>query len=144
MSKILSIEIHDEKRQGFSVLIRTDIGDIGWWYDDHQSCCEDFGITMSQPLSWLIGRKFISISLDDLTNHETEYYNEYSNRAILTLKLESEDIENLPQIDNLVKSKIREYLWDTWTIEFYNNHNGYYSHNLDVKIDGRTKWNLSL
>ena len=33
---------------------------------------------------------------------------------------------------------------NTWTIEFYNYHNGYYSHNLDVKIDGVTKWNLSL
>jgi hypothetical protein len=76
-------------------------------------------------------------------NKDTDY-GDYNNRAILTLKLEREDIENLPQIDNLVKSKIREYLWDTWTIEFYNNHNGYYSHNLDIKIDGRTKWNLSL
>ena len=142
MSKILSIDINDTRKEGYNVVIITDIGNIEWWYDDDQNCCEDFGIDMSQSLSWLIGRKFISISLVDL-NKDTDY-GDYNNRAILTLKLEREDIENLPQIDNLVKSKIREYLWDTWTIEFYNNHNGYYSHNLDIKIDGRTKWYLSL
>lgn len=46
----------------------------------------------------------------------------YNLNAILTLRLEDGD----------------------WTANFYNRHNGYYAHNLDIIIDGKTKWNISL
>jgi hypothetical protein len=146
MSTIISVD-----GDGFWATIKTEIGEIEWSYESSSKCCERFGTTMSQPLSFLTNRKFINISFDD------------SNRgsATLTLKLEKEEDEELyfpreklyefleTNKDNMISTKNLINFCDsldsnTWTIEFYNYHNGYYSHNLDVKIDGLTKWNLSL
>lgn len=141
MSRILSIDGED----GFSVCIKTDIGEIRWNYESTSRCCERFGVEMSQPLSWLIDRKFENISLDV----------EEGNRAILTLKLEELGTVNIrEQLKSFLDERkevspkdlnqFADLTDNKWTIEFYNYHNGYYSHNLDVVIDGTRKWNLSL
>ena len=142
MATIISVD-----GDGFWGTIKTEIGEIEWSYESSSKCCEQFGTNMSQPLSCLTNRKFVNISLDD---------NGCS--ATLKLTLEKED-EYFPReklcefLDknpyNLISTKNLVDFCDsldsgTWTIEFYNYHNGYYSHNLDVKIDGVTKWNLSL
>jgi hypothetical protein len=154
MSEIISA---DSDRDGFWGRIRTEIFEIEWSYESYQQCCESFGTIMSQPISWLNDRKFTNISLDTNTGYE-------SNSAILTVKLETDEelnkdklqesiCEFLDKYGNMIpKDDFKEDLikfcenlfCDTWTIEFYNRHNGYYTHNLDVKIDGQTKWNLSL
>lgn len=121
MSVIQSANSSDE---GFTVVIKTDIGEISWIYDKENKCCEAFGVKMSRPLSWLIGRKFENVSLENGNNNSEE------NNAILTLKMQTD--EAVPDTD------------DKWTIEFYNYHNGYYCHDLTVSIDGKPKWNLSL
>jgi len=146
MSKILSVDGDDD---GFYGRITTDIGEIQWSFDSDSKCCERFGTEMSQPLSWLVNRKFINVDLKE-ENHS---------RAILTLKLEDEspyDIredleafisekESGEEITTADLTKFMASFTDCeWTIEFYNNHNGYYPHNLDVTIDGTPKWNLAL
>lgn len=151
MSKILSVDGDDN---GFYGSIKTDIGEIQWCFDSNSKCCERFGTEMSQPLSWLINRKFINVDLKE----------EGYNRAILTLKLEDEspyDKEDIREdleafmneksekgrgeITTADLTKFMTSLTDSeWTIEFYNHHNGYYPHNLDVTIDGTPKWNLAL
>jgi hypothetical protein len=141
MSTILSVD-----GDGFWGSIKTEMGEIEWSYESSSKCCETFGTNMSHPLSYLTNRKFINISFDD---------NGFS--AILKLKLEEEEDfprEKLYEFldtnqDNMISTRAFKSFCDsidsnTWTIEFYNHHNGYYSHNLDVKIDGVTKWNLSL
>ena len=150
MSTIISV---DGDGNGFWASIKTEIGEIEWSYESSSKCCESFGTNMSQPLSYLTNRKFINVSFDDNSN---------GGSATLTLKLEKEKEdeelyfprEKLYEFldtnkDNIISTKNLINFCDcldsnTWTIEFYNNHNGYYSHNLDVKIDGLTKWNLSL
>lgn len=144
MSTIISVD-----GDGFWGSIKTEIGEIEWSYESSSKCCEQFGTNMSQPLSYLTNRKFVNISLDD-------------NGRSATLKLileQEEDEEYFPReklyefldtnTNDMISTKNLINFCDslnsnTWTIEFYNYHNGYYSHNLDVKIDGVTKWNLSL
>ena len=141
MARIISVD-----GDGFWGTIKTEIGEIEWSYESSSKCCEQFGTNMSQPLSYLTNRKFVNISLDD-------------NGCSATLKLTFEKEEEFPReklyefldtnTNDMISTKNLVDFCDsldsnTWTIEFYNYHNGYYSHNLDVKIDGVIKWNLSL
>lgn len=149
MSTIISV---DGDGDGFWGSIKTEIGEIEWSYESQSKCCERFGTIMSQPLSYLTNRKFINISFDDSN----------CGSATLKLKLEKEEDEvlyfpreklyeflNANKDNNIISKQNLINFCDsldnnTWTIEFHNYHNGYYSHNLDIKIDGVTKWNLSL
>lgn len=129
MSEILSVE---DGSNGFYVLIETDMCSIEWRYESAPKCCEKFGIKMSKPTNWLIGKKFKNVTFCDTT---------------LTIHLEETDLrqylKDLLQRDNEITEKDLTNL-DEWTIEFYNKHNGYYCHNLDILIDGKIKWNVSI
>lgn len=121
MSTILFVQISLEERNDiFDATIKTDIGEIRWTFESDRSCCECFGVELSQPLASLVGKKLINIDFNDVSEKDDSWT--YTNTGILTIKLEDGD----------------------WTARFYNIHNGYYAHNLDIIIDGKTKWNISL
>lgn len=129
MSEIISVE---DDSKGFYVSIKTDMCTIEWRYESGSKCCERFGVKMSHPTEWLIGKKFKNVTFDDST---------------LVIHLEMDDLRQYLQ--DLLQSghKITEENltnFDKWTIEFYNHHNGYYCHNLDIFIDEKLVWNLSL
>ena len=117
MSKIYSV-----KGDLFEGTIKTDVGEISWKYDREGQCCENYGVDVSNnDFSWLEGKKMINFDLQE--SFKDLQYGDSDNHAILKLQLENNEV---------------------WTIDFSNCHNGYYSHNLDIFVDGQIKWNLAL
>lgn len=123
MSTILRYEIHNEKADTiFSATIYTDIGEIKWVFESDSNCCEEFSIILDTTLSDLIGKQFVNVDLETECT-EKDDFSKSTKSAILILKLNEDKI---------------------WKARFFNYHNGYYSHNLDIFIDGKIKWNVAL
>lgn len=107
----------------FKGLIITTKHKIEYSYDDEQDCCENFDVwSVPENLS-LIGR---SLNFDkmDLMLIEEECDDNLLEKTVYALVF---------PLDH--KEELRIY--------FSNRHNGCYAHNLDVKINGKLKWNVA-
>lgn len=140
MSTILNV---DADPKGFWGVIETDMCYFSWKYDSELKCCEDFGVQIDYPLSELEGKKFRNLDFD-------------SSSATLTIYLDNDEDDNDDVMDlvkelvdnkrSITRKELSESIKavNSVTIRFYNEHNGYYCHNLDILVDGSLKWNLAL
>lgn len=121
MSTVLSVQ-----GTNFHGTIETKIGTIEYKYDDHGSCCEQFDAFMDVPLEYLVGKEIVKF---DLIAPFKEYH----------------DPRNYSENETYA-CKFIIYLEDgtTWDIVFVNSHNGYYSHEVEIIVDGKCKFRYSL
>ncbi len=108
---------------GFKGEVENSVGKISWVYDERGNCCEDFGVNLTGDLTSLEGKNMINFSFQTITKKPKQAYGNETYTAILTFKLENEN---------------------DFVIEFYNCQNGFYCHNLDIFVDEKLKYNVSL
>ena len=127
-------------KKGFYGEIITDMCKIHWVYESYQQCCEDFGVIFSRPLSEIEGKRFKNIEFDD------------NILTIYCVEPDDDDItdnvyEFLKQRTKTTREDLISYFAnDSYQVQikFYNHHNGYYTHNLDIFIDDKLKWNVAI
>lgn len=100
----------------FNGAIETDVGRISWSFDDDCICSENFGVNSTHNLKELVGQSIINFDFE-ISDNQQEH-----NDAELRFNMEDKTV----------------------VITFYNEHNGYYEHNLDIYVDDKLKWNVSL
>ena len=107
---------------------------LEWKYDSESRCCENFGV-LFVPFDHNVLDKAIDkfdLFADKITIDKTRP--EHANSGFV----DGETIEDV------------QTLWlgftdgTSYTISFYNIHNGYYSHNLDIIVNGSVHWNVAI
>lgn len=120
---ILEASFPNDKFEG---RIRTCNHLIEYYYEVSQNCCEDFEVCSYPDELSLVGRslKFDQIDLVENGNCIIDFTgNNFAYSYSLILPLDGKEVV---------------------TITFFNSHNGYCAHNLNVKIDGQYKWNVAI
>jgi hypothetical protein len=117
MEKIKDIiKVHDETYLGYKVI--TDNLEISIFINNSSTCCESWGIiTTEDDIKYYIGAEFLNVEAIDM-----DYKNHIFN--------------NLPELHE------GDYCFVNLTttegvlqFAFYNIHNGYYGHNVIIKIN---------
>jgi outer membrane cobalamin receptor len=98
----------------FDGSITTHRAKYEWYYSREQKCCESFGADFEGDFSELYGKFLLNVDLQ---------YENSSSEATLVFDL-----------SNDTQFKIR----------FYNRHNGYYTHTLNVYKNDKIIYNVSL
>lgn len=111
-----------ETYEGFRV--ETDSGFIEILVEDQLSCCEEWGsIISNDDLSFFVGAEIIS---KRFVNNDT-----YDDCEIIKEKVEWIEVLDCAFIDlETTKGKLQ--------LAVYNNHNGYYGHNIKIIENGIT------
>jgi hypothetical protein len=116
------IDVNGTKFEGYLV---TNQYTVKWDYDKKENCCEIFGVNMpTEDLTTWIGKEITQTKIIfECINNSTSNYDDEGAEWMLKL---SDDI---------------------WLV-FYNFHNGYYTHNLDILITQGDKelhkWNVAI
>lgn len=123
--------VHIEKWAGY---VLTDKGNkYEWRFDGTRDCCEDFEVEMdcySIEQEDLIGSKIKSINIETfkesypILNYEPPY--------------------NDPTVHYYYGAVILQLQFGKYIVNYYNGHNGYYCHNLDIIVNGKIKMNVAL
>lgn len=94
---------------------------IAW--DDESHCCEYFGCELSQGLSDLVGKKLVAVKVTHTDEHNFNWTTEeLSTRGTGCIAFVTLELTQGPPFQ----------------FAFYNDHNGYYGHSLEVSVGGRT------
>lgn len=108
--------------------------EISWKFENESCCCERYGVIFDDCSYKLVGKtidKFDLIQTSlvvDRTIHNIkgiDFQNGYTFDLVYILKFDFTD-------------------GSSWSIIFYNEHNGYYDHNLDIFENGKIKWNVTI
>lgn len=91
-------------------------------FDNYQQCCEDFGFGVYDKESG----KHVSDDLDGLPYHFAKTYEEGAEHAYCGVW--TADLFHVEMLPDDGKSPVL-------VLECYNDHNGYYYHNFEMKVD---------
>lgn len=111
----------------FTGVIKTDKHIIKWEYDSVGNCCESFGGYFDEESCFLkIGSEIVDIDIEELRK----------NCNIDHMCCNDGDMNGVNLIITMSNGDYKYF--------FYNCHNGYYTHNLDVYVDEEIKFNVAL
>jgi len=132
---ISSIEIKDDGFTGKMSFV--DQTEISWAFDKDNSCCEYFGVIIDDPK--LVGKTLVKFDLtqSDLIFNREIHKNAFSFSDWFKVDFQDGDTPH----GQTLKFEFTD--GSSWSIVFFNEHNGYYEHNLDVFENGKLKWNVS-
>lgn len=117
---VLHVMQNDSKLKG---RITTNKRIISYCFDDSFTCCNDFGVEESQPLTNFIGKVMMRMDLsDDTGDDDAEHSDECHSEGSFTIFF----------VDSI------------YTLKLHNYHNGYYTMNFDVEVNGVQTMNIAL
>jgi len=118
INEVFSIKLDNRSGNYDGYKISTEKGDILILISSYQQCCEDWGYFESEDnLSKYIGSDFISLSIIDETN----------SKKLLT------NFENGDDLNQIMFVEIKTSIGD-FQFAVYNFHNGYYGHDVLIKM----------
>lgn len=109
---------------GFLGEIVTEQFTLKWVYEDEYRCCERF-----------------YVNVHGIILLRNQYLIKYQMNDVNYVKSPGKGFDIVVNADVDIIFKTDKYIFK---VGFYNQHNGYYSHNLDVYIDDELKWNVSI
>jgi hypothetical protein len=106
---------------------------ISWEYEDESQCCESYGTVLSNKSideNHLYGSELIQEDLKVCFDTPPEILDTFPGREL------PEQCDVYKFIVKSTKGKYIRY--------FYNCHNGYYTHNLTIRVNGQDTMNVAL
>lgn len=96
---------------------------ISYCFVDDYCCCNNYGVEELRPIQEFVGKTITDMDLVELETVavSTDEKDECGGRGKFTIVCDQE----------------------VWSLTMWNYHNGYYTMNFDVKINGEPHWNLA-
>lgn len=118
VTKIQKIIILNNSNQwlGYKIKMTDSSKNIICKIDNNQQCCENFGVYTENELNDFIGAEYYSVIVENDISKDSNYI---------------DNMETIKISINTSKGKIN--------IHFYNEHNGYYSHDVFIQTENGIK-----
>ena len=121
MCMITNIDYYNDELRwiGFRITMSDTEKNINCKISNSQQCCEKFGVSTNKDFTHFIGAEYFGIDIGNIEKDEDSYEMSKISLHIYTDK-------------------------GVFTITFYNQHNGYYSHDVFISNEGNIGFHISI